>query len=44
VVVTSGRPLSEEDLASLISTGGRFLAKPYGRHGLIDSLRSAPAA
>ena len=43
VVVTSGRPPSEEQLTSLISTGGRFLAKPYDRHGLIDSMRAPPA-
>ena len=41
VVVTSGRAPSEEQLTSLLSAGGRFLAKPYDRHGLIDSMRTA---
>jgi signal transduction histidine kinase/CheY-like chemotaxis protein len=41
VVVTSGRPPSDEQLSTLTSAGGRFLAKPYDRHGLIDSMRPA---
>ncbi|MDP1823773.1 MAG: response regulator [Archangium sp.] len=38
VVVTSGRPPSEQQLATLEAAGGRFLAKPYNRRMLIAAL------
>jgi signal transduction histidine kinase/CheY-like chemotaxis protein len=44
VVVTSGRSLSEEQLAALEAAGGRFLAKPYSRKLLMACLRERLAA